>query len=64
MGLLDNAKETIDAAATKVGRAVEDGVDRVNDRVDEVKADAEVKKAQAEADAVKRRNEVKEDLRD
>ena len=66
MGLLDNAKETIDAAATKVGRAVEDGVDRVNDKVDEVKADAEVKKAQAqaEADAVKRRNEVKEDLRD
>ena len=64
MGLLDNAKESIDAAATKVGRAVEDGVDRVNDKVDEVKADAEVKKAQAEADAVKRRNEVKEDLRD
>ena len=64
MGLLDNAKETIDAAATKVGRAVEDGVDRVNDKVDEVRADAEVKKAQAEGDAVKRRNEVKEDLRD
>ena len=64
MGLLDDAKETIDAAATKVGRAVEDGVDRVGDKVDEMKADAEVKRAEAEADSVRARNEAKERLRD
>ena len=36
MGFVDDAKETAEAAATKVGRAVEDTVDRVKDKVDEV----------------------------
>lgn len=64
MGLLDDAKETVGAAATKVGRAVEDGVDRLHDKADEAKADAEVKRAEAEAESVKARNEAKERLRD
>ncbi|HWK19596.1 MAG TPA: hypothetical protein VNR37_02350 [Microbacteriaceae bacterium] len=64
MGFVDDAKETAEAAATKVGRAVEDTVDRVKDKVDEVKADANVKKAEAEADSVRTRNEMKEQLRD
>lgn len=71
MGFLDDAKETAEAAAKKVGRAVEDGVDRAKDKLDEVKAEADVKKAEAdvkkaeaERDATKKRNEVKEDLRD
>ncbi|KIP53387.1 hypothetical protein [Leucobacter komagatae] len=64
MGFLEDAKETAEAAAQKVGRAVEDGVDRAKDKLDEVKAEAEVKKAEAERDATKARNDAKEDLRD
>lgn len=63
MGFLEDAKETAEAAAKKVGRAVEDGVDRAKDKVDELKAEAEVKKAEAERDATKARNEAKEELR-
>lgn len=64
MGILDDAKETAQAASKKVGRAVEDGLDKAHDKIDEVKAEASVKKAEAERDAVKARNEAKEDLRD
>ena len=64
MGFLDDAKETAEAAAKKVGRAVEDGIDKAKDKVDEIKADAEVKKAEAERDSVKARNEAKDKLRD
>lgn len=64
MGFLDDAKETAEAAAKKIGRAVEDGVDKAKDKLDEARADAEVKKAEAERDSVKARNEAKEDLRD
>jgi len=64
MGFLDDAKETAEAAAKKIGRAVEDGVDRAKDKLDEVKAEAEVKKAEAERDATKAKNAAKEELRD
>lgn len=64
MGILDDAKETVEAAAKKVGRVVEDGVDKVKDKVDEVRAEAEVKKAEAERDSIKARNEAKDKLRD
>lgn len=63
MGFLDDAKETAGAAAKKVNRSVEDTVDRAKDKLDEVKADAKVKKAEVERDATKARNEAKEDLR-
>ena len=58
MGFVDDAKETVAAAAEKVSDAVEDTVD------DEVAADMKVKKAEAEAESVKARNEAKEKLRD
>ena len=64
MGFLDDAKETAEAAAKKVSRAVEDGIDQAKDKIDEVKAEANVKKAEAERDATKARNEAKEELRD
>lgn len=64
MGILDDAKETAEAAAKKVSRAVEDNIDRAKDKVDEMKAEADVKKAEAERDATKARNDIKEDLRD
>jgi len=64
MGFLDNAKETAEAAAKKVGDAVEDRIDRAKDKIDEMKADADVKKAEAERDAVHAKNDIKEELRD
>ena len=64
MGILDDAKETAEAAAKKVSRAVEDQVDRAKDKVEEIKAEANVKKAEAERDATKARNEAKDHLRD
>lgn len=64
MGLMDDAKETAETAARKTKEAWEDTTDRIGDKVDEMKADAEVKKAEAEAESVRKRNEVKEELRD
>ena len=64
MGFLDDAKETAEAAAKKVSRAVEDGIDEAKDKIDEFKAESEVKKAEAERDSVQARNEAKEKLRD
>ncbi len=64
MGFLDDAKETAETAGRKAKEAFEDVKDRIGDKVDEVKADADVKRAEAERDSVKTRNAVKENLRD
>lgn len=64
MGILDDAKESAEAVAKKAGRALEDGVDKVKDKVDEMKADAKVKQAEAERDATHLKNEAKDRLRD
>ena len=64
MGFMDDAKETAQAVGEKIKDAWEDTTDRVVDKVDEMKADAEVRKAEAERDSVKTRNDIKEDLRD
>ena len=64
MGFLDDAKKTADAVGDKIKDTWEDTTDRIEDKIDEAKADAEVKKAKAERDSVKTRNEIKEDLRD
>ena len=64
MGMIDDAKETVGTAAEQVKRGVKDTVDRVGDKVDEVKADAAVKKAEAERDSVHTRNDLKEQMRD
>ncbi|MDR7113459.1 F0F1-type ATP synthase membrane subunit b/b' [Microbacterium trichothecenolyticum] len=61
---MEDAKETAKAVGEKIQDAWEDTTDRVGDKVDEMKADADVKKAEAERDSVKTRNEIKEDLRD
>jgi hypothetical protein len=64
MGILDDAKDVAETAGRKVKEAWEDTTDRIGDKVDEVKADAEVKKAEADRDRVQERNELKENLRD
>ena len=64
MGFMDDAKETADTAGRKIADAFEDTTDRIGDRVDEAKADADVRKAEAERDSVKTRNDLKEEIRD
>ena len=63
MGFMDDAKETAEAVGEKIQDTWEDTTDRVDDKFDEMKADADVKKAEAERDSVKTRNSIKEDLR-
>jgi len=64
MGFTDDAKEVAETAGRKVKEGFEDTKDRIGDKLDEVKADAEVKKAEADRERVEKRNELKEDLRD
>lgn len=64
MGILDDAKEAAETAARKVKDAWEDTTEKIGDKIDEAKADLDVKKAEAERDAVKTRNDVKAELRD
>lgn len=71
MGFLDDAKDAAEATGKKVGEWADDTKERISDKVDEVRADAEVKraesdvkKAEAERDATAAKNEYKEKLRD
>ncbi|WP_404434544.1 hypothetical protein LG299_07820 [Microbacterium lacus] len=64
MGFIDDAKKTAEAVGEKIADTWEDTTERVSDKSDEMKADAEVKKAEAERDSVHKRNEIREDLRD
>ena len=64
MGFADDAKQTADAVGEKIQDTWEDTTDRIGDKVDEMKAEGEVKKAEAERDSVKARNDFKEDMRD
>ncbi|MFH8248749.1 hypothetical protein ACH3VR_00090 [Microbacterium sp. B2969] len=63
MGFAEDAKETADTAGRKIQDAWEDTTDRIGDKIDEMKAEADVKKAEAERDSVVKRNELKESLR-
>ena len=63
MGFIDDAKEVAETAGRKVKETFEDATDRIGDKVDEAKADANVKKAEAERDSVATRTEITEDLR-
>jgi hypothetical protein len=63
MGFTDDAKDTVDAAAKRVDRAVEDAQVHVSDKADEVTAAAKAKAAEAELAAVKAKNKAAEDLR-
>lgn len=64
MGFLDDAKDAAEATGKKIGRAVDDAKERVEDHVDEAKADAKVREAEHERDATKAKNDYKESLRD
>ena len=63
MGFMDDAKEATETTTRKMKDAWDDTVDRLDDKVDEVKADAEVKHAEAKRDSVHARNEFKEEVR-
>lgn len=64
MGFIEDAKETAETAARKIQDKWEDTTDAIGDKIDEKKADADVKKAEAERDSVHARNELKEKMRD
>ncbi len=64
MGFMEDAKETAETAGRKIEDKWEDTTDAIGDKIDEKKADADVKKAEAERDSVKTRNELKEKMRD
>jgi hypothetical protein len=64
MGFMEDAKETARAVGEKIADTWDDTTDRIGDKSDEMKADAEVRKAEAERDSVKTRNDIKEDLRE
>ena len=71
MGVFDSAKDAAEATGKKIGEFADDTKERISDKVDEAKADAEVKKAEgdvrkaeAERDATAAKNEYKETLRD
>jgi hypothetical protein len=63
MGLMDDAKDVADTTGRKIKDALDDTGDRIGDKVDEAKANADVKKAEADRDRVENRNELKEKLR-
>jgi hypothetical protein len=64
MGFMDSAHDAADATGKKVGEFVDDTKERVSDKVDEMQADADVKRAEAERDAVHAKNDYKENMRD
>lgn len=70
MGFADDAKDALKATGQKIGRAAEDAKDRLDDKVDDVQAEAKVKKAEsdvkhaeAERSATQAKNDFKENLR-
>jgi hypothetical protein len=71
MGVFDNAKDAAEATGKRIGEWADDTKDRIGDKVDEARADAEVKKAEgdvkkaeADRDATEAKNDYKEGLRD
>lgn len=64
MGVMDDAKDAAEATGKKVGEWADDTKEAVSDKFDEVKADANVKKAEAERDSVEAKNDYKEKLRE
>lgn len=64
MGLMDDAKDAAEATGKKVGEWADDTKERVSDKVDEMKADADVKRAESARDATEAKNDYKEQLRD
>lgn len=70
MSAFENAKDAAAATGKKIGEWADEQKDRVGDAVDDLKANAKVKaaeadvqKAEAERDATSAKNDYKEDLR-
>jgi hypothetical protein len=63
MGAFDNARDAAEATGDRVGEWVDDVKEGVGDKVDEMKANADVKAAEAHRDATEAKNDYKEDLR-
>jgi len=64
MSILEDNREKLEAAGEKIKHGFHENVDRLGDKVDEIKANAEVRKAEMKRDSVEEKNEYKEDLRD
>ena len=64
MGFTEDAKDAAEATGEKIGEVAHDTKERVSDKVDEVKADADVHAAEAHRDSVEKKNEYKETLRE
>lgn len=63
MGFMDDAKDAAETAGRKIKDGFEDTTDRIGDKVDEMKADHEVNKAERERDRVEAKNDLKEKMR-
>ncbi len=63
MGIMDDAKDAAETAGRKIKDAAEDTADRIGDKIDEMQAEGDVRKAEAERDAVKAKNEANEAMR-
>jgi cell division septum initiation protein DivIVA len=63
MGLMDDAKDVAEEAGHKMGEAAHDTKERIGDKADEMKADADVKAAETNRDSVEKKNELKDQLR-
>jgi hypothetical protein len=64
MSAFEDAKDAAEATGKKIGEVFDDAKERVEDKVDEKKADAKVSAAEQERDATKAKNDYKESLRD
>lgn len=62
MGLLDDAKEKLDATGKKISEVAGEAKEKLEDKVEELKADGKVKKAEAERDATYAKHDVKDKL--
>lgn len=61
---MDDAKDAAEATGKKIGEWADDTKERVSDKMDEMGAEADVRKAEAHRDAVDAKNEYKENLRE
>jgi hypothetical protein len=60
---MDDAKDVAEEVGHKVGEAAHDAKERFEDKTDEMKANADVKTAEANRDSVEKKNELKAQLR-
>ena len=64
MGAMDEARDVAEATGKKFSEWVDDTKERASDKVDELRADADVAAAEKHREAVHAKNDYKEDLRE